>query len=377
MEMNTTRRAFLQTVAMAPLGYRLLTPRAPMRMLDLYVGTYTDGESKGIYRCRMNADSGAVEIVDVTEGIANPSYLAVDPSGKYLYSVGETTDFGDTEAGGVYAYAVDPSTKSLRKLNAQPSHGGAPCYVSVTADGGHVLVANYVGGNVAIYPILHDGRLGAAADVEQHAGSGANERRQKGPHAHCILPHDGFAFAVDLGIDKVIVYRVDGGKLVPHSEASVAPGAGPRHIAFHPNGHHAYVINELDSTLTSFAYVDGELSMTQTIRTLPEDFEGESYCADVHVSADGRFVYGSNRGHDSIVVFSIHPETGALSAVQHVSTGGSWPRNFALDSSGRFLLVANQRTDDIVIFAVDASTGRLTPSGQVLDLPSPVCLRFL
>ncbi len=346
-------------------------------MLTLYVGTYTNGDSEGIYRCRMNAETGALETVEATGRIANPSFLALHPDGTFLYAVSETTEFAGTAGGGVYAYAIDPAME-LRPLNARPTHGGAPCYVSVTPDGGQVLVANYLGGNVSIYPIEPDGRLGEASDVEEHEGSSIDENRQEAPHAHCILSDasGAYALAVDLGIDKVVIYRLDDGDLVLSGDASLTPGAGPRHLAFHPKGDRAYVINELDSTLTAFTYAGGVLEPTQTISTLPDDFVGESYCADVHVSSDGRFVYGSNRGHDSIVVFAVEPASGRLMLVQHVSTGGSWPRNFAIDPSGRFLLAANQHTDNVVVFTIDLRSGRLSATAHSLAIPSPVCLRF-
>ncbi len=377
--MTSTRRYFLQLVGLAPLGYHLIHRISPMNDLDFFVGTYTDGDSEGIYRCRMNAETGALQTIEATGGVANPSFVALSPDRSILYVVGETTEFDEAPGGGVYAFAVDMETRSLQMLNSQPTRGGAPCYVSVTPDGGHVLVANYLGGNVAIYPAASDGRLREASDFEQHEGSSVNERRQEAPHAHCILtdPAGKYALAVDLGIDQVVVYRLEGGELVPAGHASLKPGAGPRHLAFHPRGDRAYVINELDSTVTAFGYNDGTLQPRQTIGTLPQDFEGESYCADIHVSSDGRFVYGSNRGHDSIVVFAVDADTGRLEVVQHVSTGGSWPRNFAIDPTGRFLLVANQRSDDIFVFNIDGGTGRLTATGQSLSIPSPVCIRFV
>jgi 6-phosphogluconolactonase len=269
-------------------------------------------------------------------------------------------------------------------MSSRPSKGGAPCYVSITPDNKHVLVANYSGGNVAVLPILSDGSLGEPSDVAQHTGSSVNEQRQKGPHAHCIVPSpDGrFAFAADLGLDRVMIYRLDSekGTLEPGEQPSVAvkPGAGPRHFTFHPDGKRAYVINELDSTVVAYTYdaAIGALTETQTVSTLPEDFTGDNYPADIHVSPAGRFVYGSNRGHNSIVVFAIDEYSGALSLVQHQPTGGEWPRNFAIDPSGRFLLVANQNTDNVVVFSIDPETGMLEPADRDLEIPAPVCLRF-
>jgi 6-phosphogluconolactonase len=249
----------------------------------------------------------------------------------------------------------------------------------VSPQGGEVLVANYSGGNIALLPTQPDGNLDPASDVEQHEGSSLNEQRQKGPHAHCIVTDSAgnYAFSADLGIDQVLIYRLQDNALIPTGHVPVAPGAGPRHFTFNPDGDRAYVINELNSTVTAFKYEDGVLEETQTIGTLPDGFDGDNFPADIHVSSDGRFVYGSNRGHDSIVVFGIDPDSGLLSSVQHEGTGGEWPRNFALDPTGRFLLVANQRTSNIVVFSRDSDSGRLTPTGQTLEIPSPVCVRFL
>jgi 6-phosphogluconolactonase len=247
-----------------------------------------------------------------------------------------------------------------------------------------LLLANYTGGNVAVLPIQRDGSLGAAIDVKQHEGSGPREQ-QKAPHAHCIKldRSNRFAVAADLGSDKVMIYRFNplSGKLEPGTQPSAPlhPGAGPRHLTFHPNGKYLYVINELDSSLTTFKYnpVTGTLVAFETVSTLPRDFTGKSYCADIHISRSGRFLYGSNRGHNSIVVFAIDPQTARLSLVEHVSTEGKWPRNFVIDPSGRFLLVANQHTDNVVVFSIDSRTGRLTPTGAKEQIPVPVCLQFL
>jgi 6-phosphogluconolactonase len=246
-----------------------------------------------------------------------------------------------------------------------------------------VLVANYTSGNVAVLPIRRDGSLDKAIDVEQHQGSGPREQ-QKSPHAHCIKLDraNRFAFASDLGSDKVFIYRFNAanGKLEPAAEPSVTlhPGAGPRHLAWHPSGKFLYVINELDSSLTTFKYDSsrGKLTAFESVSTLPRDFTGTSFCADIHVSSSGRFVYGSNRGHNSIVVFAIDPLSGRLNLVEHVSTEGKWPRNFTIDPSGSFLLVANQHTDNVVTFRIDPETGRLKPSGQS-EIPVPVCLQFV
>ncbi|HKR23250.1 MAG TPA: lactonase family protein, partial [Pyrinomonadaceae bacterium] len=255
------------------------------------------------------------------------------------------------------------------------------CYVTVDRRRKNLLVANYTGGNLALLPIRSDGTLGPVADLKQHAGSGPKQQ-QDGPHAHCIIldPSERHALAADLGIDKVMIYRFDPTthKLHPAKQASASlqAGAGPRHLTLHPNGRYLYVINELDSTMTTFQYKAGTLTAIDTVSTLPAGYSDVSYCADVHVSRSGRFLYGSNRGHNSIVVFAIDQRTGKPTLVEHTSTQGNWPRNFVIDPTGKFLLVANQRSDNVVTFRIDSKTGRLTPSGHVAQIPAPVCLKF-
>ena len=350
----------------------------------LYVGTYTNtaGKSEGIYAYGMDPESGALTRLNAVKSV-NPSFLTIDRSRRYLYAVNEVGDYLAKPSGGVSAFAIDRSG-SLRLLNEQATQGADPCYLSIDAKKRTLLVANYTGGNVSVLPVRRDGTLGMVSEVKQHEGSGPKEQ-QKAPHAHCIIfdRAERFAFAADLGIDKVMIYRFDrsSGKLTPNKQpfADLQPGAGPRHLTFHPNGKYLYVINELDSTMATFKYSeqDGTLTRVDTVSTLPSDFSGVSYCADVHVSASGKFLYGSNRGHNSIVVFEIDLSTGKLNLVEHVSTGGDWPRNFTIDPSGKFLLVANQRSDNVVVFSIDAQTGRLKPTGFVEQIPAPVCLKFL
>jgi 6-phosphogluconolactonase len=314
----------------------------------------------------------------------NPSFLTVDHSKRFLYAVNEVGEFLEKPGGAVSAFAIDPVTRNLRLLNEQATQGADPCYLSVDSRKRTLLVANYTGGNVSVFPLRSDGTLGMVAEVKQHEGSGPKEQ-QKGPHAHCVIfdRSERYALAADLGIDKVMIYRVDRitGKLTPAKQpfSELKPGAGPRHLSFHPTGKFLYVISELDSTMSAFQYNEreGTLTLIDTVSTLPSDFSGTSYCADVHVSPSGEFLYGSNRGHNSIVVFAIDPRTGKLTLVEHVSTEGNWPRNFTIDPSGRFLLVANQRSDNVVVFSIDPSTGRLKPTGVNEPIPSPVCLKFL
>jgi 6-phosphogluconolactonase len=360
--------------------------------LLVYIGTYTrrearvlGGKSEGIYLYRFDPSSGALEYSSKIAGVDNPSFLALHPQGRYLYAANETGDFGGQPTGAISSFAIDPATGGLTFLNQQPSHGTDPCHLSVDQTGKFVLAANYSSGSVAVWPILEDGQLGPTSEVIQHHGSSVNPQRQEGPHAHSITldPANRYAFVADLGLDKVMIYRLDlnQGKLIPNTQpwAQVKAGAGPRHFDFHPSGKYAYLINEIGSTMTAFAYDEakGALTELQTLSTLPADFSGRSHCADVHVAPSGKFVYGSNRGHDSIVIFAIDEATGKLTEVGYESTQGQTPRNFAIDPTGAFLLAANQNSDTIVTFRIDSATGRLTPTSHVTNVPMPVCIKML
>lgn len=380
-----SRRQFIRIGGLGLLGAIAfpITAQRNTRERTLYVGTYTAGKSEGIYVYRMDQMTGELRAVSSIKSI-NPSFLAIEASKRYLYAVNEVNDFEGNPTGAVSSFAIHPDMGQLEFINQQPSSGGDPCHLTIDRQRKSVLVANYTGGNISVLPIARDGSLGAPIDVEQHEGSGPKEQ-QKGAHAHCIIldRFNRHAFAADLGIDKVMIYRFDRltGKLSPGKQpsATLHSGAGPRHLTFHPNGKYLYVINELDSSLTTFKYdaSSGTLRPFETISTLPRDFSGTSYCADVHVSPSGRFLYGSNRGHNSIVVFEIDNRSGRLRQIEHVSTEGKWPRNFTIDPSGRFLLVANQHTDNVVTFKIDPQSGRLTPTGQIAEIPTPVCLKFL
>ena len=295
----------------------------------------------------------------------------------------EVGNFAGKPGGSVSAFSIDPKTARLTPLNQQPSHGAATCYVSIEQTGKFALAANYSKGNVIMLPIMADGKLGPASDIVQHSGSSADPGRQKAPRAHCIIPGPGnrYAFAADLGIDKIVIYRMDleNGKLLPHGEVKMKPGAGPRHFTFHPNGRYAYLIQELNSTMTAFAYhaEKGTLEELQTLSTLPEDFKGQNFCADVHVSPSGKFVYGSNRGHNSIAMFAVDEKTGTLTSLGQEPTGGRTPRNFAIDPTGTYLLAANQDTSNIVAFRIDPQTGKLKKTDHVTSVPFPVCLKII
>ena len=384
------RRAFLGLTSWGMLGFSSGTRLSwgaltvmPPRELLLYVGTYTSGRSEGIYICRLNLSSGQVRHVETAKGIVNPSFLALDHNSRHLYAVNEVNEFGGKASGAVSAFKIDPGSGALSLLNQQPSSGSGPCYLSIDKSGKFVLVANYDGGNAAVLP-LHDGSLLAPVDMVQHGGSSIDPERQKEPHAHSIVldKSNHHAFVADLGLDKIMIYRFDSrtGKLAANNApwVKLKPGAGPRHLTFHSNGRWAYVINELDSTVTAFTYsnASGGLQEMQTIPTLPVGFSTKNSCADIHVSPSGKFLYGSNRGHDSIVVFSIDQATGRLTLVEHVSTRGKTPRNFAIDPTGTYLLAANQNSDSVVSFRIDSVSGKLTPTGHVIEIPTPVCLRM-
>jgi 6-phosphogluconolactonase len=382
---KVSRRQFMQAGGIGVFG--LIASRgnawsSQSNEVTLYVGTYTSGKSEGIYVCRFDRNGPTLRRVSSIKSV-NPSFLTIDRSKRYLYTVNEVGEYLGKPGGGVSAFAIDPATWNLRLLNEQATQGADPCYLSVDSTKRSLLVANYTGGSVSVLPVRTDGTLGMVSELNQHEVSGPKEQ-QKGPHAHCVIldRNERYALASDLGTDKVMIYQFNRatGKLTPAKQpfAELKAGAGPRHLTLHPSGKYLYVINELDSTITTFGYneLNGTLTLIETVSTLPEDFSGVSYCADVHVSASGRFLYGSNRGHNSIVVFEVDP-TGKLKLVQHRSTEGDWPRNFAIDPSGQFLLVANQRSDNIVFYLIDERTGQLLHMGQNTEIASPVCLKFL
>ncbi len=351
----------------------------------VYVATDTHDKQAAIYIYRLDASSGALHLASVAGGVESPFFLAFHPQGRFLYSVSAVQQPGDKFVGTASAFAIDPSTGALTLLNEQPIPGAFPCYISVDRTGQCALVANYVSGSVAALPIRPDGTLGPASDHIQHHGSSIDPQRQNGPYAHCIVidPTQRYAFAADLGMDKILCYRLDPqrAKLTPNDVpwTQVTPGSGPRHLTFHPSGRFAYVINELNSTLIAFAYdaARGALTEVQTVRTIPEEFTEVNYCADVHVSPSGKFVYGSNRGHDSIVTFRVAADTGKLTYLGCEPSQGKWPRNFALDPSGSYLLAANQDGDNLVVLRIDPETGKLSATGHVVQVPKPVCVKVL
>lgn len=349
----------------------------------VYIGTYTGPKSQGIYVSRFDATAGRLGPPELAAESESPSFLAVHPTRPLLYAVNEVAEFEGAAAGAVSAFAVDAASGRLTPLNRVSSRGAHPCHLAVDRTGRHVLVANYTGGSVASLPIRPDGGLEAATALAQHTGSSVDPGRQKGPHAHAVEldPANRFALAADLGLDKVLVYRFDpasGLTAGAPDQASLRPGAGPRHLAFGRDGRHVYVVNEMHMTVTVFGYQEGRLVERQTVSTLPagESPRPTDSGAEVVVHPGGRFLYASNRGVDTIAVFAIG-EDGRLTPVEHVPTGGRTPRSFAVDPTGRFLLAANQRSDQVTLFRIEPRTGRLTATGQSIEVGAPVCLTFV
>jgi 6-phosphogluconolactonase len=355
------------------------------RPIAVYFGTYTSQDgSRGIYRATLDLRSGTLSEPQLAAESENPSFLAIHPDGRYLYAVNEVGQLGGAKTGGVSAFAIDPASGDLRLVNQVPSRGAAPCYVSIARSGKHVLVANYTGGSVASFRIGAGGRLEAQGGFVQHQGSSVDPQRQKAPHAHAIVedPDGRRVFAADLGIDKLLIYRLDAatGQLMPNDPpfAAVAPGGGPRHIAFHPSGRFVYTNNEMARSVTSFSHeaTTGTLRHLQTISTVPDGAPADGSTAQILVTSDGRFLYVSNRGHDSIAMFAIDQSNGRLTAIGYEPTQGKTPRNFNLDPSGSYLLAANQGSDTVVVFRVDRATGRLQPTGSSIRISKPVCVVF-
>jgi 6-phosphogluconolactonase len=352
-----------------------------------FVGTYTgkDGNSKGIYSYSYNAATGEIAPLGLAAEATNPSFLAIHPNGKFLYAVNELSDYKGKNAGGISAFSIDRATGKLTLLNEKRSRGADPCYIIVDKTGKFALVANYTGGSVAVFRVQEDGKLGPASAFIQHKGQGPNQKRQDTAHAHSIdlTPDNRFAIVDDLGTDVLLVDRFDSatGDLIPNDPpfARLDPGSGPRHFALHPSGNFGYVISELKSTVTVFAsdLKAGKFTPLQTISTLPNGFTGTNDAAEIQVHPSGKFLYASNRGPDSIAVFAIDPAKGTLKGLEQVPTQGKTPRSFEIDPTGTLLFAENQESNNIVIFRIDPNTGRLTPTGKVLDVPSPVCIKFL
>lgn len=350
----------------------LLAPAADYLM---YVGTYTGPASKGIYVYRFEPAIAKITSLGLAAATENPAYLAVRPDGDYLYAVNEVRD------GRVSAFRIDRKSGKLASLNRVSSRGDGPCALSVDPSGKYVMAANYGSGSVALYPIQADGSLGEASAFDQHTGTGADKKRQEGPHAHAAIfsPDGRFALSADLGVDRIYVYRIDaaGKTLAAAAPGTVAPGSGPRHLAFHPSGKFAYSINELTAAVTAFTWDAGTLTEIETVPALPKDYQGAKSGAEIAVHPNGGFVYVSNRGAaNNIAVFAVDPVKGTLTLVEHVASGGRTPRYIGFDPTGEYLLAANQESNNIVFFRADAKTGKLSAIGMPVRIAAPVCIKF-
>jgi 6-phosphogluconolactonase len=379
-------------VALNAFARQTLKPSDDLSQATLvYVGTYTSAKSKGIYLFRLQAENLAVSqnITLVPLGLAaetpNPSFFDIDLNRRLIFAINEVQEFEGRPGGLVSAFKIDGSTGRLTPINHQSSAGAGPCHLTLDKQGRHAFVANYGGGSVAVLPIAADGRLGAATAVVQHTGSSVHPERQNRPHAHCVTldSSNRFAFVCDLGLDKILAYRFDAAKgtLTPNAPAftPVKPGSGPRHMVFRPDGRFAYVANELTSTISAFEYDAraGALKEVQTVSTLPEHFDGPNTAAEIDVHPSGRWVYVSNRGHNSVVLFASDRERGTLTYVEEQGTGGAKPRHFGIAPSAEYLAIGNQDSDTVLACRVDAGNGRLRPSGIFASVPSPACIKFL
>jgi 6-phosphogluconolactonase len=346
-----------------------------------FLGSYADSGSPGVYVCAFDPSNGAMEIISSQSGLQNPTFLDVDADHKRLYALTDTIAADGSRQGGAAAFTIDLAEGTLRPINSMPTVPAPACHITSDRTRQTLLVASYHGGLIGMSPIEADGQVGPAADIVKHEGTSILPVQDR-PRAHSVTvdPNNRFAVACDLGLDKVFTYRLDleNKKFVYASETQVSPGAGPRHFVFHPALPRGYVINELNATITAFAYNEetGALTELQTVSTLPEAYRGENACADIHISPDGRFLYGSNRGHDSIAVYAIG-ESGELTLVEHASVLGRHPRNFALTPDGRYLLAANRDTNNVVVFHREEASGKLKPTGHVLEVSKPVCVKFL
>jgi 6-phosphogluconolactonase len=351
----------------------------------MYVGAYTP-RAEGISVWRFDAATGKFTPLGLAAKSENPSFLAAHPNGRFLYAVNEISNFEKKRRNGaVSAFAIDPASGKLTLLNRQPSSGDGPCHLALDHQGKCLIVANYNNGSIGSYPVGDDGLLSQATGFFQNKGAGSMPQRQDGPHAHCVAisPDDRFALVADLGLDEVLLYRLNAATARMEANdprfVKVAPASGPRHLAFHPNGRFLYLINEMGSSIVTFAYdaQAGSLRELQTVSTLPKDFKGQNDDAEIQVHPSGKFVYGSNRGNDSIAVFAVDPKTGTLALVEIVPTKGKTPRGFGIDPTGAYLIAANQNSDNMVVFRIDQTSGRLKPTGQVLDALTPVSVLFV
>lgn len=354
---------------------------AKMKKILAFIGSYADSNNCGLYSCSYDTQNGSIALLDQVEGLQNPTFLAVDAKHSKLYALTVGVDSNNQHCGAAAAYDIDPATGKLSWINREMTVPAPACHITLDHSNQCLLVSSYQGGMVGLSPLLEDGRIGVTSDIKVHNGSSILPIQDR-PRAHSIFVDrsNRFVGVCDLGLDRIFMYKLDihTFRLIPHGEVHVSSGSGPRHFVLHPLLSYGYVINELNATITAFSYDEdkGKLSEIQTISTLPDAYEGENACADIHISPDGKFLYGSNRGHDSIVVYSIDQLLGTLTLVEHTSTLGGHPRNFAISPDGQFLLVANRDSNSIVTFARNVSSGKLLPNGHVLKVSKPVCIKF-
>ncbi len=373
---------FVLGLALALAATPLFADQPASGKFWVFIGTYTGKQSKGIYRCEFDVATGKLGKPELAAEVASPSFLAIHPTNKSLYAVGETG--AGKNAGAVHAFALDPKTGELKALNSVTSGGAGPCHISVDPSGKNVLVANYGGGSAEVVPIAEGGKLAEPSCFVQHAGNSVNRARQDAPHAHSINldPAGKFAVVADLGLDQVLVYKFDAenGRIKPNEPRflKVVDGAGPRHFAFHKTKPFAYVINEMNCTINALHYTpEGKFDIVQTISTLPHELREGYSTAEVQVHPSGKFVYGSNRGQNSIAAFKVDQETGKLTLVGHQGEGIKTPRNFGIDPTGKWMIVGNQDGHSVIVYAINPESGELTPTGTSAEVGSPVCIKFV
>ncbi|MCC3375221.1 lactonase family protein [Cohnella sp. REN36] len=346
-----------------------------------FLGSYADADGPGVNVCAYDERTGALELQSQTSGLANPTFLVPDETRRVLYALTEGKDAEGRRCGAAAAYRFDAATARLQPLNETITAPATSCHIALDRSRRIAITSSYHGGLFAVSPLLDDGRIGPTAEIRRHEGASVLPAQSQARVHSVVVDRDNrFAVVSDLGLDKLFVYRIDAENrtLTPQSETAIAPGSGPRHFVFHPTLSFGYGINELNSTITVYAYdaAGGRLDVVQTVSTLPDGYEGDNACADIHLSPDGKFLYGSNRGHDSLAVYAVAPADGRLTPVEHAPTLGGHPRNFAVSPDGRFVLVANRDGNNVVTFRRDAETGKLQPTGSELKVSKPVCIQF-
>ncbi|AWC29317.1 lactonase family protein [Bacillus cytotoxicus] len=341
-----------------------------------FIGTYTKGESEGIYRFILDVKLKEIRDIEVVVHIEDPTYFAIRHDNQYLYSVAKNNGLG-----GVVSFLIDTNTKQLTELNRQMVKGPSPCHVSINSKGNRVVAANYHKGTLQFYMVNRENGILEGASITYHSGSGPNKERQERPHVHYagFAPNEAYVIAVDLGIDQLMTYKEKEGRLTEIQSLSVHPGSGPRHLVFHPNGNYAYVLTELSSEVIVLTYDKqrGRFQQIQSISALPKAYGGSNYGSAIQISSDGEFIYAANRGHNSIAIFRVNQDSGKLTFLEAISTEGNWPRDFTLDPTEHFIIVVNERSNNLILFSRNKTTGQLTLVQSNVSVPSPVCVKFL